>query len=60
MKKLAAMLERRGLSQKDFAKRAKVSCSTVCRLLQGHPVGMQTARRIIRASDGELGLEDFP
>jgi len=57
---LADYLEREGLTQTEFAKRAGVSAATVSQLSRNRTwLSLKVARRIEKASNGEVTAADF-
>ena len=57
---LAEYLEREGLTQTEFAKRAGVSAATVSQLARNRTwLSLKVARQIEQASNGEVTAADF-
>lgn len=59
--KLAAYLEKRGVTPSRFASEAGLQPSTVIRILNGErpTPGIETLAKIMRASEGEVTPNDF-
>lgn len=57
--KLIEYLTQTGISQSDFADQIDRYPSTVHRLLKGAKPDAETLSRIVAATDGKVGLDDF-